>query len=332
MTQPGVKSRRAHQFNRAHKDLPLRGVLIRRGVCEMTHDALQHHPTPPPAPPPPPPPPPPTTPPPPGAGRLANATPFRLRPVSTFRWMAATRDRAAAASTTAPNCAREETATSIFAASADTKSVSGSCNQASTGTVTPALRSASASVTSATPSADAPPSSAARAAMIGSWPKPLALTTAITRAGDTRVTMLAILWRMASVLMRASRKGPGVAPIRAGGSTVAASASAAGTPAGGADRRASAAGPGTSTGSETDPGLFPGPTGFVIARLPPSIPARQTHSQFRRRGSSRGEPERRDTTQHAWPAPPSVQNPAYPLRLAPHAYRATLRRRIHRAL
>src|SRR6218665_1585045 len=154
--------------------------------------------------------------------------------------------------------------------------------------------------------------------------------------------MLAILWRMASVLMRASRKGPGVAPIRAGGSTVAASASAAGTPAGGADRRAgrgggadrggSAAGPGTSTGSETDPGLFPGPTGFVIARLPPSIPARQTHSQFRRRGSSRGEPERRDTTQHAWPAPPSVQNPAYPLRLAPHAYRATLRRRIHRAL
>src|SRR6218665_2166642 len=174
MTQPGVKSRRAHQFNRAHKDLPLRGVLIRRGVCEMTHDALQHHPTcacgggGPPAParwgggggsggeq---------------GGGRLANATPFRLRPVSTFRWMAATRDRAAAASTTAPNCAREETATSIFAASADTKSVSGSCNQASTGTVTPALRSASASVTSATPSADAPPSSAARAAMIGSWP------------------------------------------------------------------------------------------------------------------------------------------------------------------
>src|SRR6218665_2233994 len=51
MTQPGVKSRRAHQFNRAHKDLPLRGVLIRRGVCEMTHDALQQHPTSPPSPP-----------------------------------------------------------------------------------------------------------------------------------------------------------------------------------------------------------------------------------------------------------------------------------------
>src|SRR6218665_965791 len=56
--------------------------------------------------------------------------------------------------------------------------------------------------------------------------------------------MLAILWRMASVLMRASRKGPGVAPIRAGGSTVAASASAAGTPAGGADRRGGAGGGG----------------------------------------------------------------------------------------
>src|SRR6218665_551904 len=266
------------------------------------------------APPPPPPPHPHTIPshtpaPPTPAGRLAHATPFRLRPVSTFRWMAATRDRAAAASTTAPNCAREETATSIFAASADTKSASGSCNQASTGTVTPALRSASASVTSATPSADAPPSSAARAAINGSGPYPLALTSAITRAGDTRVTMLAILWRMASVLMTASRKGSGTNTGSDTGSNT-----------------------GSNTGSDTDPGLFPCPTGFVIARPPPPIPARRTHSQFRRRRASRGEPERRKAQQHAWPAPPSVQNPAYPLRLAPHAYRATLRRRIHRAL
>src|SRR6218665_132504 len=106
----------------------------------------------------------------------------------------------------------------------------------------------------------------------------LALTTAITRAGDTRVTMLAILWRMASVLMRASRKGPGVAPIRAGGSTVAASASAAGTPAGGGDRRGGAGGGGGGGGECSGPrnkhrfGNRPGPVSgpHRIRHCPPA--------------------------------------------------------------
>ena len=131
------------------------------------------------------------------AGQSAAVQPLRDSPVSILRCTRAALPSSAAVATTRSRAWPEDTETSTPAASAArSDSVSrGVHSQASTGSVMPAARSASASSSIATPSQLAPPASAARAEATMPWPYPSALTTAISSAAvlDFRVATLAAM-------------------------------------------------------------------------------------------------------------------------------------------
>ena len=96
--------------------------------------------------------------------------PPRPSPVSTFTWTRAGRPRSCAAATTASSVQPLPTVTSMSASIAPATSAPGTKSQVRRGAVTPAARSSRASVSWATPSQVAPPSSAARAEGTRPWP------------------------------------------------------------------------------------------------------------------------------------------------------------------